>query len=359
MDITQQVLQHLPKNKKTPNGINICCPMCISMGELRNDTRFRGGFKLESDGGFVYHCFNCNFSTRWVYNSNVSKNLENFLNAIGVNTHHIDFLRMKLLKRNEKIEIISKNDQINEYNEIKLPNGCKSFEYWIKTGEPTGLFIQAYEYLISRGNTIVNGSKYYWSPKSILSINQRIVIPFFYKNKLVGYSARRFTNNDKISKYYGEKPSNYLFNQDLLDSDVERIILVEGVLDAISIKSVACLGNTLTDKQVDLLNSSNKEIIVVPDRLKQNYIPNWKHEKKTLYKVKNKQTGKSLIEYALENNWNVSIADWDEGIGDCAEAVKKYGMLYTLESIFESATLNKNKIESFFGLAGIRRWYNG
>ena len=53
----------------------------------------------------------------------------------------------------------------------------------------------------------------------------------------------------------------------------------------------------------------------------------------------------------FEIGWEVSVPDWDSGISDCAEATKRYGTLYTLESIFSSATTNKLRIMNTFGVS--------
>ena len=36
------------------------CPMCIHNGQIRADSRRRGGFYFD-DNGVTYNCFNCGF----------------------------------------------------------------------------------------------------------------------------------------------------------------------------------------------------------------------------------------------------------------------------------------------------------
>ena len=88
--------------------------------------------------------------------------------------------------------------------------------------------------------------------------------------------------------------------------------------------SVSSLGNKLTQAQIDLLNRLETKIIVCPDKDK---------------------SGGHLVDIATENNWAVSYPQWDSNIKDTAEAVTKYGRLYTLQSIIKSATLNNAKIQ--------------
>ncbi len=333
MNLTELVTQHLPSNKKASHsgGVYICCPMCTSMGESRNDTKFRCGFTPQPDGGFLVHCHNCKFSTRWGMDGRVGKNLMKFLTKIGIDSRQVP-LGLRLLRKDEKAEVTIIKEIIHEvvleFDVTRLPPKTKKFSDWLDDEQAPPEFVNALEYLVSRGTSVFDGWIYFWTPDIKRSMNQRVIIPFYHHGKIVGYTARTFTNNSKLSKYYAETQTDYLFNQDKLEGDANVILLVEGVFDAIAIKGVASMGNLLTDKQINLLNRSQKEIIVVPDRAK---------------------TGSGLVEQAIKNNWKVSIPTWDIGdIDDVASATKKYGRLYTLKTILESATDNKDTIRMKF-----------
>ncbi len=333
MNLTELVIQHLPSNKKASHsgGVYINCPMCTSMGEARNDTKHRGGFTPQSDGGFLYHCHNCKFSTRWEINGRVGKNLMKFLTKVGIDSKQVP-LGLRLLRKDEKAEVtVIKEitvEVVLEFEVTRLPRKVRKFSEWLEDDDVPQEFISALEYLVSRGTAVFDGWIYYWTYDKKRSMDQRIIIPFYHHGKIVGYTARTFTDNSKLSKYYAETQTDYLFNQDKLEGDNKVIILVEGVFDAIAIKGVASMGNLLTEKQINLLNRSQKEIIVVPDRAK---------------------TGSGLVEQAIKNNWKVSMPIWDIGdIDDVASATKKYGRLYTLKTILDSAITNKDTIRMKF-----------
>lgn len=337
MNLTDLAIQHLPiKRKSNPRGgYYICCPMCLSMGESRNDTKFRGGFTPQPDQGFIYHCHNCHFATGWSWNGRVSKNLMKFLTKLGVDSKKVP-IRLRLLQQNERapeatIEIET-YDVAMEFKTVELPAGAYSFESWVEDDDPPGLFYDAFDYLANRGAPVFDGWNYFWTEDKYYNWNKRIIIPFYHNGKIVGYTGRRFINSKKISKYFSQQPEHFLFNQDKLEGDAETIILVEGVFDAISIKGVATLGNILTKKQINLLNLSKKRIILVPDRNK---------------------AGRKLLEQAIGQNWEVSIPDWDRGVIDCANATKRYGKLFTLESIYKSAMNNAMKSRLRFEIARI------
>lgn len=337
MNLTDLVIQHLPiKRKGNPRGGHYFnCVMCTSMGESRNDTKMRCGFTPQPDRGFLVHCHNCGYATGWEYNGRVSKNLMKFLTKLGVDSKKIP-IRLRLLQQNErvaeaKIEI-EPHDVVIEFKTVDLPEGAYSFESWVEDDDPPSLFYDAFDYLANRGSPVFDGWNYFWTEDTYYNWNKRIIIPFYHNGKIVGYTGRRFTNTQRISKYFSQQPEHFLFNQDKLEGDAETIILVEGVFDAISIKGVATLGNALTKKQINLLKLSKKRIILVPDRNK---------------------AGRKLLEQAIDQNWEISIPDWDRGVIDCANATKRYSRLYTLESIYKFATDNAMKSRIRFEAARI------
>ena len=68
----------------------------------------------------------------------------------------------------------------------------------------------------------------------------------------------------------------------------------------------------------------NRQIIVVPDRDK---------------------PGEKLINQAIEFGWGVAFPEWQDDVDDVADAVLKYGRLFTMQSILKSTETNKLKID--------------
>ena len=52
-----------------------------------------------------------------------------------------------------------------------------------------------------------------------------------------------------------------------------------------------------------------------------------------------------LINQAIEFGWSVAFPEWDEKVEDVADAVLKYGRLFTMQSILKSTEKNKLKID--------------
>ena len=139
----------------------------------------------------------------------------------------------------------------------------------------------------------------------------RIIIPFYWEDNLVGYVGRSIDNNR--FKYFGDIPPNYIFNTETIKKDHEYIIITEGPFDALAVNGVALLGDKISKLQIEWLKSTNKKIIVVPD---------FEEKESKIQKV------------GLEQGWIIAKPEWKEGIKDCADALKEYGRLYTIYSIF-------------------------
>jgi hypothetical protein len=52
-----------------------------------------------------------------------------------------------------------------------------------------------------------------------------------------------------------------------------------------------------------------------------------------------------MLKAALENKWSVSLPPWCDEVKDVADAIKKYGRLYTLSAILHYRETNEIKIQ--------------
>jgi hypothetical protein len=86
----------------------------------------------------------------------------------------------------------------------------------------------------------------------------RIIVPCFYDGDLVTFVARDLfgTSDRKYLNPQGNKQSDFLYNLDNVQGS--RVVLTEGVFDAISVArdvgAVASFGKSLSARQIDLLN---------------------------------------------------------------------------------------------------------
>jgi DNA primase len=178
--------------------------------------------------------------------------------------------------------------------------------------------IPAIEYIYSRGLTL-HDYNFYVSEKEI---QDRLIIPFYFEDRVVGYTARKL--GEGKPKYLSEQTPGYVFNLDQQAADSRYVIVVEGPIDAISIGGVAILGADIMDKQSMLINRLGKQVIVLPDR---------------------DTDGSRTVNRAVELGWGVSMPEWDLDIKDANDAVRRYGRLYTIWSIIHSHEVNELKIQ--------------
>jgi hypothetical protein len=149
-----------------------------------------------------------------------------------------------------------------------------------------------------------------------------IVIPFTYDNQVVGHTTRFL--DDRTPKYIQDIQPGYVFGTDLQKSTWQSVLVMEGVLDALSINGLAVLHAEINDAQVRLIRSLGREVIVVPDQ---------------------DEAGMRLVDRAVELGWSVSMPEWPVGVKDVNDAVIRWGRLATLLSIVQARETSKIKIE--------------
>lgn len=322
-DIQTAVLTVLPpKRKSTPSGwVAFDAPCCIHRGEGR-DERQRGGILINPNGGFQYHCFNCNFTAGWTPGHTLTVNTKNLFRWLGMTSDDILKLGLFALKLREEQPKFSKKLSF-ELEERKLPEMTLSLKEWAESDlskETKTELLEIFKYLEDRGMEL-DWYPWHWSYAS--GYRDRLLIPFYHEGKIVGHTGRKI--KDGKPKYLTESQPGYVFNLDKQRNwDRKYIIVAEGQFDAIAVDGVAIMHNEPNETQAARINSFGKEVIVVPDRDK---------------------PGAKMIEKALEYGWAVSMPPWEDNIKDIADAVKRYGRLYTLFSILHYKEQNSIKIQ--------------
>jgi len=313
--------------RSSPSGwISGNCPMCVRNGQSRPDTKGRGGFLFDEEK-FQYNCFNCNYKTGWSPQSKITTRLKNLLVTLGGDENDIQRIQLELLREQDVATLLIKTEKrknlVIDWDEKQLPEDARPF---MEFKEPDVDWTEAATYLTNRGFDITD-SRFMWSPsKQHGRVNKRFILPFTYKNKVVGYTARWAGDNipDGMPKYYNQQPKkDFVYGLDKQTRDKQIVIVSEGQLDAIVTDGCAIGSNNINEEQADILHSLEKQIIILPDA---------------------DEAGKLMCKAAIKHGWSVAFPEWKD-CKDASDALTKYGRLYTITSIIESAESNKTKIE--------------
>jgi len=327
--IQNTILSSLPANKKkTPSGwLSFNAPCCIHNGESQ-DKKKRGGIMTSADGTLSYHCFNCGYKTSYIVGRKLTQRMRQFMSWLGVPDNTIKRLAIEAM-RHEEADTKQTKRKFITFKKIILPKNAHLLAFWLEKYVARDLTQPQWQkidtilnYLKSRGI----GADWYdfmYSPVMTWDMDKRVLIPFYWKGDTVGFTGRLFEPSDKI-KYYTDVQPGYVFNMDIQDWTRKFVIVTEGPFDAITISGVSILGSEVNDIQRELIDGLNRKVIVVPDRDK---------------------PGEKLIDQAIEFGWNVAFPEWNGKVEDVADAVLKYGRLFTIQSILKSTESSKLKID--------------
>lgn len=273
----------------------------------------------------MYTCRNCSFKAGWRPGQTFPFKVKNLLRWSGATQDDIRKLDFNAwqIRETKKVDpaYIVKEWVKLDFPEKKLPEGSKPISEWIQDGTYSPSFLSVVEYLADRGEDLMLGYDYYWNPTTENDLNRRLLIPFKWDDKIVGYTARAIfpTRN----RYYSDVPTGYIFNTQVLKNDWEYLFINEGPLDGIASRGIGMLGDQISPDQIKWITQTGRTPIVVPDREKE---------------------GGKLVDVALKEGWYVSFPKWSKDIKDAAAAAKAYGQLYTIWSLIDAKTNNKLQI---------------
>lgn len=217
------------------NKIQICCPFCTSRGKAPDD-KFRLCLHATQ---FWCRCVHCEWKRKNGI-ATVLKELGIVEQVYGVEEH-----------KPEKAE------------PVELPS-----DFQILTKAYDDLDQIARRYVLERGITEEQIRKYQIGVSYTGRYSYRIVFPVYNGKELVGINSRDFTGQ-ATPKYLTSRGDKFLFGFDPL---AHSLVLSEGCFKALRISRVtkycssALLGHDLTDKQLQQLQASKVErIILYPD----------------------------------------------------------------------------------------------
>lgn len=308
------ILQVIPgRKRKTRSGwTTFNAPCCAHRGH-RPDRRSRGGIKFAGATNWNYHCFNCGYVCDFTLGKPLHKRTSDLLVWCGCDIDQVGRWSLQSLTKRDVLEIALETQPQwkPEFDLINIPEQFTPID-------PKNSWHQgAIQYLrkrcvdIERNNFHVQCNEHGW---------KRILIPYYYKHKIVGYTVHTPGASGKTPKYLNTQQRGFVFGLDRQHPTWSFVIVVEGIFDALSIDGLALTHNTISAEQAYLINRLQRRVIVVPD-----------HD----------SSGMQLLETAHAYGWSVSIPPWPPGIKDVNDAVIKWGKLPTLLSIVQHATTSR------------------
>ena len=327
--IQNTVLTSLPAGrKKTPSGwISFNAPCCVHNGESA-DKKKRGGIMTSADGTVSYHCFNCGFKANYVIGRKLNQKMRLFMSYIGITDDTIRKLAIEAMREEESDTKFEKKKFVT-FNKKELPKNTRTLDTWLEkytTGALSNTELKSIDNLLNYLSSRGIGPDWYdfmYSTDKVWDVYQRLLIPFYWRGDIVGFTGRMFEESNGV-KYYTDVWPGYVFNMDAQDWSRKFVLVTEGPFDAITISGVSILGSEINDTQRELIDGLGRQVIVVPDR---------------------DAPGEKLINQAIEFGWSVAFPEWDKTVGDVADAVLKYGRLFTIQSILKTTESSKLKID--------------
>lgn len=284
----------------------------------------RGGWAFDGDMAF-YHCFNCGIDANFDPNRDhpFSKDMRAVLDGFGIPKTEYNAIayanKMKADKGDSKKP--EHKPVIVQYHEI--PDHFYPLDEAPLTNQ---MAAQARKFLREKYNLNQDAYPFYLSTGKVgkdddirisahvKALAGRIIIPFFKNGRLIYYQARSMEPNPAKKYLNMEVPkTSIIFNMDQLHRNYDRPLYVfEGAFDAMHVNGVAVMENSMTQNQIELLNRSPRQKIIVPDR---------------------KGDSKKLVQQGLDLGWGVAIPEIGKECKDICEGILKYGKLHVLNSL--------------------------
>lgn len=300
-----------------PNGrgfFPVLCKVCGDHGKKGK----RAGFKFE--GPVVgYNCFNCGHSTLFdpSEHKTMPEKMKEVLSAFNIPEVDWQPVLFGALTADG-----TRSKEVPQFIDIEPKEIVFPSYFYELTDDPKDEWAQwAIEYLTKDRLIDWKAQPFYLAHKTTAPDNARwygrLIIPVYKDNKLIFWQGRDLTGLLQKKYLSPDVPRDKIlggFNR-LYEHTDTPLYVTEGWFDSYWLKGVSVFGNKMTPEQINWLNRSNRTKVIVPDRF---------------------GDGQLLAEQAIELGWSVSLPDFGSDIKDVNDAVKQYGVLYTLKTIHDN-----------------------
>lgn len=320
MSLQALIETHVALNHQTATGFfPIECPVC-------NDHSVRAGFKFD-DGEVGYNCFNCKAKFSYTEGETlISKNAITILQAFGIShsailaeVNHNFFETGEITMEKVMANRAAITTNINHLPEAHLP----AHSFFVGNGKHPEIEKDIIEYLSLRK---IDPHKI----KAMYSLSERhidrILIPIYYKGKLIHWQSRSLKNErPRYLTCHDNKQAAVWGMHNLFKRD-GPLFITEGIFDASLIDGISILGSDLTPSKIQLFNSISRDKVLVIDYDK---------------------NGKTLAEAAIRNGWKITFACQGK---DVNKSVIEDGILFTIHTLFQNICEPKDSGVQYNGM---------
>lgn len=320
----------LPSHPNAKGWFPILCKVCGDRGHKGD----RAAFNFSSSGG-AYHCFNCGIKATYdpSVDEDFSRNLKQVLTSFSIPKTDWGTVLLDALVNKREYSGTKSEEALTDFEPAEIP---LQSTFYPLTDDKSDEFAQYaieylrderrinwtdYPFMLSKRGTELKPNKWYG----------RLIIPIYKNNKLIFYQGRDLTDT-MLKKYDTPAVSkeSVLYGFDHMFSGPRDMPLyvVEGWFDAFHLDGVAVFGNTISKAQTFWLNRTPRQKVIIPDRF---------------------GNGRVLAESALDKGWAIATPD----IGNCKdidEAVRKYGLIYVLNSIRDNTHTDNFAAQTVLGV---------
>jgi len=298
-----------------PNGrgfYSVVCKVCNDHGKKGP----RAGFKF-GDEAVGYNCFNCGHKALYDPNdpehSTISESMIKVLDGFGIPERDWQQVQFATMSGNKGLKV-KKRDPLKEIEppEVELPKGC----YKLENDQDDKWTVIARDYLEYERGIDPDSYPFYLYKGSDKKWKGRLIIPIYKDDKLIYFQGRSLVTMSRKYMSPSLPKDRVIFGFDkIFRQNDAPLYVVEGFFDAMSINGVAVFGNQMTPEQIRWLSRSSRPKIIIPDRFGDGHL---------------------LANQAIKLDWGVAFPE----IGSCKDmndAVRRFGILYVMKSIAETA----------------------
>jgi len=156
-NIVFEALGMAPRPKKrSGQNLQFNCPACVHQNAgHRPDKTWRGGATIMPGNRFVYHCFNCNFTTGWTPGGLFSPKVADLMGWCGISAEIIRDIRFLANEMRYRA--------LNGPPKVLLPDGLMSCREWADANCTDSRFLEIATFLQSY-DPPKDLNDYHWTP---------------------------------------------------------------------------------------------------------------------------------------------------------------------------------------------------